>query len=110
MLNQFKMWIPVLLAVGWTIYLNDWSKQITYKLMIGDFSGAYEFYEGAKDENVPTVQRTDTIDRLFTKEELAKYTNLENGLYLSILGQVFDVTKGEQYYTKGATYHAFTGN
>ncbi|XP_026668089.1 neuferricin, partial [Ceratina calcarata] len=38
-----------------------------------------------------------------------KYTNLDDGLYISILGQVFDVTKGAKFYGPGATYHAFTG-
>lgn len=48
--------------------------------------------------------------RMFTASELKLYTNLENGLYLSILGQVFDVTKGEKHYGPGGNYHAFTGN
>lgn len=48
--------------------------------------------------------------RMFTTSELRQYTNLENGLYLSILGQVFDVTKGDQHYGPGGNYHAFIGN
>lgn len=48
--------------------------------------------------------------RVFTTSELKRYTNLENGLYLSILGQVFDVTKGEKHYGPGKQYHAFIGN
>ncbi|XP_012233116.1 neuferricin isoform X2 [Linepithema humile] len=47
--------------------------------------------------------------RMFTTSELRRYTNLENGLYLSILGQVFDVTKGDKHYGPGENYHAFTG-
>ncbi|KMQ96748.1 cytochrome b5 domain-containing protein 2 [Lasius niger] len=47
--------------------------------------------------------------RVFTTSELKRYTNLENGLYLSILGQVFDVTKGEKHYGPGKQYHAFIG-
>ncbi|TGZ56322.1 hypothetical protein DBV15_09758 [Temnothorax longispinosus] len=34
--------------------------------------------------------------KVFNTNEL-RYTNLENGLYLSILGKVFDVTKGENH-------------
>lgn len=45
---------------------------------------------------------------LFTQEELALY-NGEKGLYLSILGTVYDVGKGSKYYAKGQTYHGFTG-
>lgn len=97
MVHKIKMWIPVILAIGWTLYLNDWTRAISYKLMNGDYVGAYQLYLGHKD-------------KLFSKKELEKYNNIENGLYLSILGQVFDVTKGEQYYGKGNTYHAFVGN
>ena len=49
-------------------------------------------------------------ERIWTREELEKYRNLEKGLYLAILGQVFDVTKGEKHYGPGETYHSFTGN
>ena len=48
--------------------------------------------------------------KVFTTSELKRYTNLENGLYLSIFGQVFDVTEGETHYGPVGTYHAFTGN
>lgn len=49
--------------------------------------------------------------RLWTREELAKY----NGTYedlpilLSILGSVFDVTKGRNHYGVGGSYNHFTG-
>lgn len=48
-------------------------------------------------------------ERIWTREELEKYNNLENGLYLAILGNVFDVTKGVKHYGPGETYHLFTG-
>jgi len=48
--------------------------------------------------------------KVFTASELERYTNVENGLYLSILGQVFDVTKGEKHYGSRGSYHAFIGN
>lgn len=48
--------------------------------------------------------------KIFTTSELKQYTNLESGLYLSILGQVFDVTKGKKHYGPGGNYHAFIGN
>lgn len=47
--------------------------------------------------------------KVFTRDELKKYNNIENGLYLSILGQVFDVTKGAKHYEPGASYHIFVG-
>lgn len=49
-------------------------------------------------------------DRLFTLDELEKYRGQDgNDIYLAILGQVFDVTKGSKHYGPGGTYHFFTG-
>jgi len=50
------------------------------------------------------------LERLFTKEELAKYDDSDSSLpvYLAIMGEVFDVTKGH-YYKKNGGYHFFTG-
>lgn len=48
--------------------------------------------------------------RLFTVEELGKYRGNDGGdIYLAVLGQVFDVTKGRKHYGPGGTYHFFTG-
>ncbi len=49
--------------------------------------------------------------RLFTVEELKEYDGNENskGLYISIMGDVFDVEKGAQHYGPGGTYHIFAG-
>jgi hypothetical protein len=57
-------------------------------------------------EAVPTVEPT----RVFTKEELAKYKG-ENGgdVYLAIMGRVFDVTRGRDFYGPGGGYSFFSG-
>jgi len=48
--------------------------------------------------------------QLFTKEELSKFTGEENTrVYLAILGEVFDVTKGRKHYQKGGGYGFFSG-
>lgn len=49
--------------------------------------------------------------KLFTKDELSKYNGEENslGLYLSIMGTVYDVEKGVKHYGVGGSYHFFTG-
>ena len=47
--------------------------------------------------------------RVFTKEELAKYVDTSKGLKVAICGQVFDVTKGAEFYAKGAGYGFFAG-
>ncbi|XP_034950260.1 neuferricin [Chelonus insularis] len=108
MAPKLKMWIPVILAICWSLYLNEWSREIVYKLIEGDFSGAYLLYEGEKVKQKDT-RLNEATEKLFSREELAKFNNIDDGLYLSILGQVFDVSKGKEYYEKGSTYHAFTG-
>jgi cytochrome b involved in lipid metabolism len=46
---------------------------------------------------------------LFTKEELKKYTERSKGLYLAILGKVYDVGKGEKFYGPSGSYNFFVG-
>lgn len=48
---------------------------------------------------------------LFTKEALAKFNgeNDEVPIYLSILGSVYDVTKGKKHYGSGCSYSYFAG-
>lgn len=49
-------------------------------------------------------------ERLFTKTELQQFNGENNPeLYLSILGIVYDVSKGKKHYGKGETYHYFVG-
>ena len=47
--------------------------------------------------------------RVFTKAELARYVDIKHGLKVAICGQVFDVTKGAEFYAKGAGYGFFAG-
>lgn len=49
--------------------------------------------------------------RLLSQEELSLYNGIEDskGLYLAILGQVFDVKKGRNHYGPGGGYRFFTG-
>ncbi|PSN44730.1 hypothetical protein C0J52_20348 [Blattella germanica] len=46
---------------------------------------------------------------LFTKEELQRFSEPKIGLYLAILGKVYDVSTGEKHYGPGGPYHFFTG-
>ncbi|XP_071453223.1 neuferricin [Hetaerina americana] len=50
-------------------------------------------------------------DELITSEQLKRYgsSKTKGKLYLSILGQVFDVTKGKMHYGVGGGYSFFTG-
>ncbi|CAD7701556.1 unnamed protein product [Ostreobium quekettii] len=57
-------------------------------------------------ENLPQ----DADRKVFTKEELARYDGSSGGpIYLAFVGQVFDVSKGKQYYGKGGGYDFFAG-
>ncbi|XP_032812337.1 neuferricin isoform X2 [Petromyzon marinus] len=49
--------------------------------------------------------------RLLTLSELGRYDGQEGspGLYLAVLGQVFDVSKGAKHYGPGASYQALAG-
>ncbi|XP_012681698.1 neudesin isoform X2 [Clupea harengus] len=49
--------------------------------------------------------------RLITEEELEIYDGSQDGqpVYMAIKGVVFDVTKGKEFYGKGAPYNALVG-
>lgn len=56
-----------------------------------------------KDDGDPKIQ-------LFTIDELSQYDGSgENKLYLSIMGEVFDVERGRQHYGPGGSYATFAG-
>nr|XP_033777380.1 neuferricin [Geotrypetes seraphini]XP_033777381.1 neuferricin [Geotrypetes seraphini]XP_033777382.1 neuferricin [Geotrypetes seraphini] len=50
-------------------------------------------------------------EKLLSKEELSRYTGVAGspGLYLSVVGQVFDVQKGREHYGPGGSYSFFAG-
>ena len=76
-----------------------------------------------KQQNSPTATRISLLaipliavalsrrrgPRVFTKTELAQYEDTRRGLKVAICGQVFDVTKGAEFYAKGAGYGFFAG-
>lgn len=48
--------------------------------------------------------------RLLTVEELTQFDGIHNKqLFLSILGSVYDVSKGMKHYGPGGTYNYFVG-
>ena len=49
--------------------------------------------------------------RLFIPEELARYRGRpgDPGLYLALLGRVYDVSSGRRHYEPGAHYSGFAG-
>lgn len=65
--------------------------------------------KGAHDEQATNFQEH---QRLFTEQELAEYDGREGskGLYLVILGYVYDVQKGVKHYGPGEAYNMFVGH
>lgn len=59
---------------------------------------------------LPRIKNNNSSERLFTPEDLKQFGG-ENAkeLYLSILGNVFDVSSAASYYGPGKMYHGFTG-
>lgn len=52
----------------------------------------------------------DHVKSTFTKEILKTFTGKNNKpIYLSILGNIFDVSKAKKYYGPGENYNVFTG-
>lgn len=50
-------------------------------------------------------------EAVLTAAELSRYTGTEGspGLYLAVLGQVFDVQQGRRHYGPGGAYSFFSG-
>ncbi|XP_067002028.1 neuferricin isoform X2 [Anabrus simplex] len=55
------------------------------------------------------TSRTSHGERIFTADELKIYTREETGLYLAILGRVYDVSEGKEFYGQKGHYRHFTG-
>ncbi|XP_059479052.1 neuferricin [Neocloeon triangulifer] len=71
-----------------------------------------EHYAKQKPEfQSPAKMHKNTAKLLMTKAELAQYDGSEGskGLYVAILGSVFDVSAGKDHYGPGCSYHFFTG-
>lgn len=97
--------MPLLVSMSFlysTNYVNDGQ----FKFVVNWINFVKNTYF---DFNRKSNLDSSTDEKVFTSDELKKYRNLNDGLYISILGQVFDVTKGEKFYGPGATYHVFTG-
>lgn len=95
------IWLSLLSGILYVLYSLDFIKEIKIHLTDEMLNIVDIIYHG--------LNRNSARERIYTMSELKQYTNLENGLYLSILGQVFDVTKGEKHYGPEGNYHAFTG-
>jgi len=93
--------LPVLVAYWLYGKIQAWDGKCPFHLFLMDQCPPPKL-EGSFDD-VPHV--------LFTSEQLALHngTDEESSLWLAILGEVFDVSQGPQYYGKGGGYEGFVG-
>ncbi|XP_016310441.1 neuferricin-like [Sinocyclocheilus anshuiensis] len=100
MLKYLVALISIFLAV-WTV--PEW---LTFPI----YGNVVNVLESWLRQQVSNVRASAPV-RMLTEDELSLYNGGENskGLYLAILGQVFDVEKGRKHYGPGGGYHFFTG-
>lgn len=56
------------------------------------------------------VTQKSSTEKLYTENELSKYNGVDSDLlYLSLLGKIYDVTKGSKHYGPGSNYNIFIG-
>ncbi|PBC31459.1 neuferricin [Apis cerana] len=106
MFSKYIWLLPLFVSI--LLYSNDYLNDITFNFINKWLNITKTIYSNL-DRKLNIKPNLDINQKVFTSSELKKYTNLEDGLYISILGHVFDVTKGAKHYGPGATYHAFTG-
>lgn len=104
-------------------FLKEVVRQHYLILFIAIFSALFwpqikqQYYGYILNESGASVKSDDkpasnVVDvKLFTADELSKYDGEENsiGLYLSIMGSVYDVQRGAKHYGIGGSYHFFAG-
>lgn len=68
--------------------------------------------ESSIKDATPVEQYASSGEKLFTEQELIEYDGREGskGLYLVILGYVYDVQKGAKHYGPGEAYNMFVGH
>lgn len=98
------MWFLLFTSALYVVYSNNYYTQVL-KYVNNIYNEKIEVY--LKSSSKQVVDNEGEI--LFTTSALNKFSNINDGLYLSILGQVFDVTIGIKHYGPGNTYHAFIG-
>lgn len=106
------------LAVS-TFYLHEYHRdKITDLMQIPIFKRSFSSLHNLIIEvshklslSEPQFDSTGEGEKLFSKEEISNYNGEKNspGIFLSILGKVFDVSKGKKHYGPGGSYHGFAG-
>jgi len=81
-------------------------------VLVDEYSPFHQFIQ-SDEEFIESMKKKGKRNSMaiFTKAELATYDGSDGspGLYLAILGQVYDVETGKEYYAPGNGYHFFVG-
>ena len=93
-------------------YSKDFSPLVPLVVFFEKVEQFSPFMEFLEDDNWATEKRPteeEPQEKIFTKEELAKFdgSGTSPGLYLALLGQVFDVSKAPQFYGPDGGYGFF---
>lgn len=116
MISKSLLCVCIAVLVGWLLGFGDYRKiwreknDLVYSLV----SQIKKFYRTTQTIEYRSVdernQNKEDILRIFTKPELFKYKGVNGGpIYLSIFGQVYDVSKGRRHYGPGGAYSFFSG-
>jgi hypothetical protein len=98
------------LATDELICNNGKAGECTSANSLNDDSSTSNADNGSQNSAAAPVATVASI-RLVTREELAKQVGVEEGsaIWLSVLGEVYDVTTGRDYYAAGSSYGSFSG-
>jgi len=126
-------WVYVILGLFgllYAVYVADRERfsSISSLLYLGGISSAFKFIDEyspfnefleSDDQLIERLKRKteevkserSTKEKVFSASELAKYDGSKGspGLFLSMLGIVYDVSKGKEYYGPGGGYSFFAG-
>jgi len=124
-----------LIGVLYAIYLADKESftQVSSSLYLGGLGTAFKFIDNyspfnefleTDEELIEKLKKKNNVvksddeksgsssrERVLTKTELALYDGSDGspGLYLAMMGVVYDVSKGKEYYGPGGGYSFFAG-
>lgn len=85
-------------------FISEVNLDLFQSILNSGFVTYFSSSEEMESETDAHVQST------FTKEILKTFTGKNNKpIYLSILGNIFDVSKAKKYYGPGENYNVFTG-
>lgn len=112
MLYKYALFTAVVSVLPFLFIINDlsnsWRRDVL-TFLYNFLSKVHKIFSVTNEDKKSQVEAN--VDRLFTEKQLRSYTGeiQNNDLYLVILGNVFDVTKGKRFYGPGEHYHSFLG-